>query len=600
MALKLNFMLREHPVPLKEARPSLSEKIRELGQARRVSGFFIARAVRRFKWTFAGVLLLTVVGVGAQLGFLFVLERMLAAVNGTAAAETANAAARLLDGRTVNQMIALAIVLLGGIAVSDLASRWLVSRLSVRNFRLNMREVFHRLVEQKEGSPTLRALGLKGMANLFTKGSRYGALMGARTANMVRPIISIPAILAFCLWLSPLLTLLTLGIFCLAIPLHLLLIYRGLDSMHRLRIHGSEHMQSKKRLIQSLLEFPSWRDFDLKRMEEDAIDRGSAGYLKAYFDRRMLSGFSQFVNLAIVMVAIGLLLFLLTGDGASLQWRISQLFIFILAIRFLIGAIGQTVTDLTMIVSYTPLCADLFTFLNETAGGERSLPVAGREPVVFDEEFMPGLVVFSPSAETVPAWRRILAVATGEDRWLEAPAVRGLYAPHSQSIARDLLLAEASQPAVPLPPGLETFIQEVLDREKREGWSGALWSNVPPSARVYCTLNAALAGEAEAVLLIGPTQTQLGRTEWDAVAGLLAEKRIGAIQIIQTLPKRLQLPTGVPACFFDGRRFESLGRVASYDEILPALRERYDVWQRQDRSWEAADGGEEEDEVTVL
>ena len=577
---------------------SLLDKLKELGEARAVSAYFIGRALRSFKLSFAAVAVLTLIAVGAQLGFLLALERVLTKFNASAAKQAGSITLAWLPDLALDHLVFLAIGLLGAAAIAELVGRWLVARFNIRNFRLIMRDVFHKLVAKREGSPAINQIGSRGLANLFTKGARYGSLMGYRAANMIRGIIGIPAILIFCMVISPLLTLATIGIFVLALPFHTMLMYSGLDSMRRMRMFGSQHTQSKKTFIQGLYESSDWQSPDLKQMER-AVDQGSDGYLKAYFDRRMLVAFSQFVNVGVAMIALGLLLALLTGNQTLLDWRIEQLFIFVLAIRSLIGAIGQIVTDLTMIISYAPLSKDLHSLLTEPDDAKPALLFAGAEGVVPDPGLTPSLVIFSAAAQTVPGWRSALAVLADADVWQNAAIVRGLFTPFQRSIAADLQINDAVAPVVPLPHGLDEFLAEIRERERRDGWSETLWNEIPPSARVYCTLNAALAGGAKALILSGPTQSQLGRVYWAEVTRILAEANIPAIQIIEALPRRLQLPKGVPGCFFDGIRFSDLGRIEDYASLFPELRNRYESWRRAAAGWDGNEGVDDDDELEI-
>jgi hypothetical protein len=578
-------------------------KLGDLDRARKVIPFFVGRVIRRYPAYLGLSVLMTVLSVGAQLGFLVLLPKLISLFE-PAATRADNA--QVVPGLEFNSplvLVGLAFILLVVAAVSDYWQQWSVSRINNIGFRELMRDVLFRLIESRERLSSLGGANVKSLINLFTKGCRYGALTGYRSTRMMRPLLAAPALLAFCIWQSPALALASCVIFMIAVPFHIMLMRRGIVSMRRLIYFGARHATTKKTMITGLLQFPSWNWFDSEQLARTSVDEGSRGYLDAYFDRRMLSATSMLVNS--IAIAFGLLVvsILLSSGLVRLTFDLSELLVFVLALRFLIMSIGQIVTDVTMVSSYTPMCEDIYVFLSHDTG-DQVLPVVQPDKPYVPKDFeQPGLIIFTPMAQPVPALQRIVSGATRDNEWLKAGVVRGIYPPYFASLSRDLLLDLAPDSSSPkqisLPANRQAILEEALAREATEGWSEALWREIPPSIRLYCTLNAALANNPERVIFLGATQSQFGRAEWQKVQELLSEIGTDVVQVIEAPPKVLLLPKDVRATFFNGQGFEDLGKIENYREFAPTVIERIAQW-RQNTMRETTDTDPNTDDVDDL
>ncbi|MCW5697420.1 MAG: ABC transporter ATP-binding protein [Bauldia sp.] len=533
------------PEDVAGSRPTSTATAASLGlaHASRVAGFFIRKAVRKFRWSFAATAALSIGSVGAQLGFLAFLERVLSRMTAS-------------EGQ-VTGLIALAIGLLAAGGVANLLLQWIVARMMVRNHRGLMRDIFRRLVADDSA-----AVGgnVAGVANLFTKDSRYGAQIGYRSARLVRPLIAVPALLAFCLWLAPLLTAIALATFVALAPAHAVLARRGVANMRSLRGATGAHSQSKKSLLQTLTRFPTREGLDFGRIEAEVVDAGSEAYLGAYFRRLMLSAWSTFLNFIAVAVGLGIVLLVLAGS--SMDWTIQELLIFVLALRFLATSVGQIITDGTMIVSYAPLCEELYAMLSGKAASD-DVP----DGVIALDQAVPGAVIFAQRTLGPAGWQTALAAATGDTAWRSAVFARGQYPAHFRDLRRDLLLDQL--PAgreLALPPAEAKALDRALRRQETEGWSQRLWDTLPDAVRFHATLQAGLVAGAGAVVLIGLVPAPLPEVE-----AMLAKLGLPVLQVLEAAPRRSVLRAGMAAYFFDGAQFLSLGPVEPTDRYVAMI-----------------------------
>lgn len=565
----------------------------DLQRARRIVPFFLRRFIRDHPLTLAMTTVLNMASVGAQLAFLALLPGLLSALVPSAGTVTGPIGQALpVDLFSIGALpllgVTFSLLLLS--AAADFLQQRLVAKVNIATFRKLMRTVLRKLFVEQALVRESGRIGIKHFVNLFTKGCRYGSLIGYRATRLIRPLLAVPSLLVFCVLQSPLLTLVAFLAFALTLPFHLLLILRGIDSMRRLMKHGGMHATSKKTLISMLLSYPTWRSLEIQPMQKDAIDDGSEGYLKAYFDRRMLSALSTLLNVVAIAIALLVTFFLIERAPGGLGISVGELLVYLLALRFLVTNVGLIVTDLTMISSYTPMCEDAYQLLSDSSNGPTSALLPPKDGPIPTNDLLPRLIIFASAPIAAPGLQELASAATGDREWLEAPIIRGQYAPYYEDLAKDLYFDQDSLRVDGLSESHRADLNAALETERESGWNTELWESLPSAIRVHATWRAAQSTGVKRVILAGTVQTHLGYPGWPDFQKTLSDAGVEVLQIIEALPKGLMLPVGIPALFYGGERLESLGPIENYSQFVPTLRRRVERWREEMRKRDEEQG----------
>jgi ABC-type multidrug transport system fused ATPase/permease subunit len=545
------FRIRENEFHLARAR--------DVRHARMLASFFLRRALVGHKWVFVCLILLAGLLVLGQIGFILVLDQLIVRLQGGQFPELPSKSIAFFPELPSFALVLLVFGSLVLLASASFFAQQIAARLNIKLLRTLMREVTLHLVRMREGSDGGLLLSPKSATNLYTKDCRYAALIVYRTLSAIPPLTTVPFLVAFCLWLSPLLSGVGLAALAIMAPLHFLLMRRGLVSMRGLLSSSVSHSSSKKTLLKSLLEFPAHSSSQLEPLQKAHVDQGSKDFLHYYFQRRMLAAYSSLLNFLAIAVAVGLASAILLMDIASIELPLPQIVLFIVALRFLLGGVGQIITNATTVFSLAPLCETLYRMLTYTGGtSRRSTPAPFELGPDEQSNPVPRATIISDVPITPGVIRALLLSAQPNRK----KALRGLtfvrprYPALFKDLQRDLLLPagwlHGAAAAEGLPPHINDMIVEALQREAQNGWSEDLWQELSDSVRLYATLRAALARSGQPVVLVGPIAELVGLDVWADLKARIADRKRIAVHLLDSLPKRFSPAEGAELFVFDG------------------------------------------------
>lgn len=554
---------------------------RDLRTSSRIAAFFIARGIRHHKINFLAFFFLAALAVAGQLGFLWVLQNLLGRLQDTSESEPFLAPLAGFAGSIPTPaLIGLSLLTLLIIGLAAFANQWLGASLNSRLFLDNMRTVTARLVG-RGGALGGSSLGEnKLLANLYTKDCRYSGLIVSRIVNAIQPLAVLPFLLLYCIWLSPVLSMIAFLVMLLGAPLHLLLMQRGLVSMRGMRHEGARHGISKKNFLSALLEFPGRTGLDVEFLNRTYVEEESSGFLGYYFERRILAGWSTLINFIGAAIAITLTAILLFSADLQAWLAINLVLVFIVALRFMITSVGQIVTNFTTVVALTPLCERLYELLtgNERTTGLQLSPVAPDNVLESIATIPPGEFPAASILSVAPA--KYLANLTEVGRSAVPTLVRSRYQPLYRDLKRDLLLpagdSERATALASLPENIRDEIEVALATEQAAGWSPDLWERLEPAVITWATLRKALSEAGDHILMVGPVDEQLPPEMRDQFKAQLVAGRKATIQVFETFPRYLPAISADRLFVFDGRQIWPV-RIDEGDELtLADLRRQYD------------------------
>lgn len=555
----------------------------DLGLAKRVVPFFMGRVLRARYGRIILIVLLTLLSVGAQLGFLATLPLALDALTSVEdQKQNISLPVELPFDLSDAGLVGIGGIIFGLLALSAVTEFFLqrnVARINILTFNSLMRSILRRLMAENGGLPQ-GVSNAKQAASLFTKGARYGSLIGYRATRVIRPLLAVPALLFFCLWQSPQLTGLAFLIYLLAAPFHIILVQRGMGSMRRLIASAIAHGSSKKRLIAGLSEFPTSNDIDYETLARTYIDESSHDYLEAYYDRRMLAAWSMLVNLVAIAFALLAVFALVAYNPTAIALDLGSVLVLLIALRFLVTSIGQVVTDLTMIASYTPMCETLYRVLTEPAGS--AIPkLADSIAAGLPGEKLPHRVIFVERSLPMPQLVPLVCATEGME-WADAAIVAGVYAPRHEGILAnlldeaELLISEPDrEDRLALDPASLHALEAALEKQRISGWNETLWDQLPAAVKAASTFNAAIARDCSHIILKGQVAAHLNRNGWQAAQDIMRKRAIKAAQVLDSVPTSLTVPEGVEAAIFVAGTVHALPRIDDYRAQAPRIAEIY-------------------------
>lgn len=579
----------------------LSPKLGELQVARKMAAYFTLRLLRQHPAAVIAVCVLAIVSVAAQLLFLGLLPVLIGRLFEQAESVTTASLMPGIDTLSPEVLIGVAVALLVATALCDYVQQRLAAKSNIDHFRTIMYDALRKVTDAELGAKRVGILGTRGTIQVFTKGSRYGALVGYRALRVIRPLLSIPPLLGFCIWNSPLLT---AGLFCvvlITLPVHALVTYHGVSAMRRLLVAAGRHMTTKKDLVVTLLQFPHWDRLHVDRLQRETIDDGSSDYLNAYFERRLLAARSNLVTLIGSAAALGAIFVLLFTDHFEVDISVPELVVFVLALRMLIVSIGNVLTQVTMVMSYVPLCHATSELLQGRYLGNEVTQDAGlSDSLTLDNTNFPQFLLFSALSKPSPEVRHIVAAVAGDDIWKEAGIVRGQYSPLYKNLREDLLIdtveADNTQMRHPMPDSVRQMIEDALEIERSVGWSEELWEGLHASVKFHCTLDAALARCPKAVIFVGPVQAQASYVVWREVVDWLEQRGVTAVQVMEAHTKRVFVPEGTK-CVFHGTKSQIVGFVGANAAVPVAVKEHYEAFKLAAPANEVDDDDEAESDI---
>ena len=407
---------------------------------------------------------------------------------------------------------------------------------------------------------------------LLKNSVRFMSMAYMQGIALLFPVFLVVGIVAFGLFVQPVLTLAIAGAALVSIPIFLWQSQRGQLNSERLAktlVTRSAHLN---RYVANLLRHPS-RDV-ADRLDVRGYLDGEEGraFRRSYVHRQRVGEFSTAVGTLGTLLGLAAV-FAVLLFGPDGWFNLTGLVLAVLMFRVLesnFGTIMKLLGNMRATVPFTTAAVNLFEREREGFPGAGPLAVADTEPDLPPHSPLGAMVLCDlPWArEAATRIARAVEAARGTDRPVFALAgdfdlVRGRVGDELQPID--------APPKILYPFDTLARAADFLELPPEKRTQDA-WEHLSPKGRfvIACLAERERLADHELVLALNASDVSLLNSEERDVLPWVFDRR-GTVLLFESIPPATRLPDGLDLLSYDGRRLRRHGTVADYHGVVDGI-----------------------------